>query len=159
MYKHKQPPAVTPELKWFSRIFTAVCGWLSLRQSVYVSGKALINGCWEMGKYDRAEMEVRRAIAPGLRAFAPNLSYCSHCGWPWNVVRSHVVDYEGGGFFVVCEFCYNQLRNYGRRDQFVAYNLELCDEWNDAERDSAWFMKHIERDWPERGRPFFVALE
>lgn len=152
----KKPPR-TVRYRTIERVFAWVARLLAPSYWVKHRNHCLIDGAWEQSRVDDDKLDVRRALSPALRALFPGYSFCSHCGWPWSMVRSHTVEYEGGGFFVVCESCYHDLRQYGDRDEYVTYCLQLCDEWSDPERDSSWFLDCVEHDWPSRGGGFSVV--
>jgi len=59
-------------------------------------------------------LHYRRAVAPMLRAMAPSLTACHHCGWPWSRVTPRSVTYKrrkwsSDGIFFVCVDCWPLL--------------------------------------------------
>lgn len=148
------PPEPIPELRVVSWTMRQALKPMALVYAHYAYRQAFKDGGWYQNALDMCEIELKRAIGPALRQFAPNQSWCSHCGWPWMFAEHHTTPSRSdGGFFVVCEACFEHLRSYGKRDTFVSYCRELCEDWNlhDSEHDWEWFERQIAKEWPLTG--------
>lgn len=150
--RHIVPPKVVPPLRRIARWCAVASRCLAPRWLSYQDAEAYVGGVWYQNRADDARLELRRALSGAMRGFYPGYSFCSHCGWPWSLVKPHSIGLprSRSGFFVVCGECYQHMRARGQRDLFVAYCLRLYREWNErgSNDDEADFLSAVDHAWP-----------
>lgn len=62
-----------------------------------------------------------------LRFVNPSLSYCKHCGLPWNHCESRSVEYSNGrGCFAVCTDCWKECS----LEELKGYYTDIFNNWS-----------------------------